>query len=166
MKLTRSKRNTPTAELPSNYKLGKNVEEETCNMLSAYGFFAYNTKNGVGGQPCDIIAMHGHLNLLLDAKHIEKGTRFDLRNIQDNQHDCFVGAQIYNGIDNCGFVIYCQETNTYYYLPYSLVLTIERANVERSINVNQLQLFNSKLNEWRKEYEDYDRCRDNDRRTN
>lgn len=159
MRLTRSKEKRTETQLP-NVKVGNDLERKVCNMLGAYGFFALNVSNGLIGQPCDIIAMHGKLNILLDAKHLEKGVRFDFKNIQDNQHTCFLYAKEHNNIVERGFVIGCDETNTLYYLPYEFVEMTERANTQKSVIVSQLQPFNLKLEEWRKLYENYDRGED------
>ena len=146
---------------PTNVKLGKHIEQRVCEVFKQYGFFAHNCVNALLGQPCDIIAIHGQLVVLIDCKHIERGTRFDFKNIQDNQYLCFKYSKDYNNITNTGFVIYCEETNILYYLPFNLV--VANGDYKKvSIDCTQLPLFKDKMNEWRKIYESFDRGENRD----
>jgi len=136
----------------SNVKVGNEWEKFICSALFKYGFFVHNCINGIYGQPCDIIALHPPIALLLDSKHIKKGTRFDFKNIEPNQYNVFAKASLYNNIQECGFVCICEEHNKIYYLPFSLVQASE--NYEKvSIDCTQLPTFTEKMNEWRARYE-------------
>lgn len=144
----------------TNAKIGADLEKKVCETFKQYGFFAHNCLNGLLGQPCDIIAINGKLAILVDCKHIKKGTRFDFSNIQENQYNCFLKAKEYNNIVESGFAIYCEEVNRVYYLPFSLVL----ANMDYkkvSVECSQLDLFKDQMNEWRQKYEDYNREQNN-----
>ena len=143
-----NKKNTAT----TNAKLGSDLEKRVCEILKDYGFFAHNCLNGVVGQPCDIIAMHGNINILLDCKHLNKGTRFDFKNIQDNQYACFEKAEKFCEIKRTGFVIYCEDLQKLYYLPFSLVKANQNYS-SISVHCEQLELFSAVLNYWREEYE-------------
>lgn len=156
MKLSLSKKSLA----PSNAKIGSDLERKICEVLKGYGFFAHNCINGLNGQPCDIIAIHGNIALLLDCKHLDKGIRFDFKNIQENQYNCFDKAEIYNNITRTGFVIYCELTQMTYFLPFRLVKANKNyKNV--SIHVDQLPTFKDTLNERRTEYENNDRGKNN-----
>lgn len=146
----KSKRSTKELS-PTNVKLGSDFEKRVCETFKNFGFFAHNCINGLLGQPCDIIALHGSVCILIDCKHIKKGTRFDFKNIQENQFNCFKLARVYNDINRTGFVIYCEEVNKVYFLPFSLVeSTMDYKKV--SIDCSQLPYFKDVINEWRNEY--------------
>lgn len=151
MKLHKSK--IKSTEL-SNASRGKSFEEETCQLLKALGFIAHNCKNdGLSGQPCDIIAMHLPVGMLLDCKRVERGTKFYFKNIEDNQYICFKYAPIYNNVHYCGFVIKLDETGQVYYLPAHLVIALGEDWRRGNVDCTQLQLFNKVASTWRKEYE-------------
>ena len=146
-----------------NVKIGTDLEKKVCDILTGYGFWSTNIKNGIEGQPCDIIACHGLLVLMLDCKHLEKGTRFDFKNIRDNQYTCFSNAYARNNIKETGFVIACEENQKLYYLPFTLVKKIQEIGMVSSIHVDQLPLFNVKMGERRELYEYYDRFENNNK---
>ena len=139
-----------------NAKIGKEWERNICLVLSNYGFWVHNMLNGILGQPCDIVAINGHLPLLLDCKHLKKGLRFSFKDIEDNQMTTFERASKYNNIKECGFIIICEEYEKIYYLPYTLVKTAEENGIV-SIDCTQLETFVDRANKWRKMYEDYNR---------
>lgn len=145
-------KNSNKEQEKSNVKVGSEWEKFICTALFKYGFFTHNCINGIYGQPCDIIALHPPVVLLLDSKHIKKGTRFDFKNIEPNQYNVFAKASQYNNIQECGFVCICEEHNKIYYLPFSLVQASE--NYEKvSIDCTQLPTFTEKMNERRARYE-------------
>lgn len=153
MKLKNLKSNTPT-----NVKIGSEWEKHICKCLQQYGFFAHNCINGLYGQPCDIIAINGGISLLLDSKHVKKGTRFDFKYIEPNQYNVFEKASTYNNIENCGFVIVLEEMQKLYYLPFSLVKANE--NYEKvSIDCTQLPTFTEQMNKWRADYENFNQLK-------
>lgn len=68
----------------SNKKTGNAFEKELCELLSNFGFWAYNFPNKTSGQPADIIASRDGTPCLIDCKVCENDT-FDTRRMEDNQ---------------------------------------------------------------------------------
>lgn len=68
----------------SNRAVGNAFEQELCELLSAYGFWAHNLKQDNSGQPADVIAARNKIAYLIDCKDCSaKG--FDLRRVEENQ---------------------------------------------------------------------------------
>ena len=68
----------------NNKKLGNDFEQELCEILADHGFWAHNFANRKNGQPADIIAVHGRIAWLIDAKECT-GDVFALSRIEFNQ---------------------------------------------------------------------------------
>lgn len=68
----------------SNKQIGSSFEQELCEMLSQYGFWAHNLKANNSGQPADIIAAKNERAYLIDAKVCETDS-FSLSRIEENQ---------------------------------------------------------------------------------
>lgn len=70
--------------MKSNRAVGNAFEQELCELLFGYGFWAHNLKQDNSGQPADVIAVRNKIAYLIDCKDCSaKG--FDLRRIEDNQ---------------------------------------------------------------------------------
>ena len=70
--------------MKSNRAVGNAFEQELCDKLFEYGFWAHNLKQNNSGQPADVIAVRNQKAYLIDCKDCSsKG--FDLRRIEDNQ---------------------------------------------------------------------------------
>lgn len=68
----------------SNRALGDTFEQELCDLLFGYGFWAHDMKQNNAGQPADVIAVRNGKAYLIDAKVCSvKG--FDLRRVEENQ---------------------------------------------------------------------------------
>ena len=68
----------------SNKTLGNNFEQELCERLSEYGFWATNLAMTKAGQPADVIAVRNKRAYLIDAKVCsDKG--FALSRVEENQ---------------------------------------------------------------------------------
>ena len=70
--------------MKSNRAVGNAFEQELCELLFGYGFWAHNLKQDNAGQPADVIAVKNKVAYLIDCKDCSaKG--FDLRRVEDNQ---------------------------------------------------------------------------------
>lgn len=70
--------------MKSNRAVGNAFEQELCDLLFGYGFWAKNLKQDSAGQPADVIAAKNKVAYLIDCKDCSaKG--FDLRRVEDNQ---------------------------------------------------------------------------------
>ena len=73
----------------NNKELGSNFEKEFCEMLSSKGYWVHFIEpNKSGGQPFDIIAAKEGIVYAYDCK-TNKGNRFRLDRIEDNQQLAF-----------------------------------------------------------------------------
>ena len=68
----------------TNKKLGSDFEQELCEKLSEYGFWATNLAMNKAGQPADIIAVRNKIAYLIDAK-VCSDRGFALSRIEENQ---------------------------------------------------------------------------------
>ncbi len=70
--------------MKSNRAVGNAFEQELCEILYSYGFWAHNLKQDNSGQPADVIAVRNKVAYLIDCKDCSaKG--FDLRRVEENQ---------------------------------------------------------------------------------
>ena len=68
----------------NNKKLGNDFEQELCEILSNYGFWAHLLNMNKSGQPADIIAVKNKMAYLIDAK-VCSSRGFALSRVEDNQ---------------------------------------------------------------------------------
>lgn len=59
-------------------------QHEVCKMLSAKGFWAYETINKQSGQPVDVIAAKSNICHIIECK-VTQADRFPLNRVEDNQ---------------------------------------------------------------------------------
>lgn len=123
-------------------RIGNKCELELCKLLSEHNFWCHLLSYNKNGQPCDVVAMKGNLNYLIDVKHIE-GTRFDFSRIEPNQHTCFDYAMWNCDIENCGFAIYSEVTCRFYWMNYDVY---NHRGEYNSIDVRNLELFENEIN--------------------
>lgn len=71
-------------KMPTNRTLGNAFENELCDLLYGYGFWAHDMKQNSAGQPADIIAVKNGKAYLIDAK-VCSSKGFDLSRIEENQ---------------------------------------------------------------------------------
>ena len=70
--------------MKSNRAVGNSFEQELCDRLFGYGFWAHNLKQDNSGQPADVLAVRNQVAYLIDCKDCSaKG--FDRRRIEENQ---------------------------------------------------------------------------------
>ena len=68
----------------SNRKTGTTFEQELCQTLSRYGFWAHNLAQNRQGQPFDVIAARNGKTYIIDCKVCEHN-RFPLSRMEENQ---------------------------------------------------------------------------------
>lgn len=68
----------------NNRTMGNGFEDELCEILSGYGFWAHNLKQSKSGQPADVIAVRNKVSYLIDAK-VCSNNEFPLSRIEENQ---------------------------------------------------------------------------------
>lgn len=122
-------------------KSWRETEKECLKNLAQRGFWCHLFSNDIGGQPCDIVAIHKKGTMLLDVKHCDK-ERFELRRIEPNQWNCFLYAKDL-GIE-CGFAIYCETIEKWKWLGFQYAVYLSKANT-KSVNINDLTDFNEKV---------------------
>ena len=121
-------------------KSWKETERECLSILQEHSFWCHLFANDVGGQPCDIVAIHKSKSFLLDVKHCVNN-RFELRRIEPNQWNCF---EYVNELDiTCGFVIYFEEVG-WKWLDFQYVLKNKHL---KSIRCEELEDFETWLGE-------------------
>ena len=105
--------------MKSNRAVGNAFEQELCDLLYAYGFWAHNLKQDNSGQPADVIAAKNKIAYLIDCKDCSaKG--FDLRRVEENQINAM---QLWNECGNGqGWFAIKVPTGDIYMLPLFVVL--------------------------------------------
>ena len=68
----------------SNRAIGNSFEDDLCNILFSYGYWAHNLKQNNSGQPADVIAAKNKKAYLIDCKVCSNNT-FVLSRIEENQ---------------------------------------------------------------------------------
>lgn len=68
----------------SNRKLGTDFEREFCEILHAYGWWAYNLAQKPGGQPFDVLCANYGSVWAVDCK-VCSNNRFDFKRVEQNQ---------------------------------------------------------------------------------
>lgn len=121
-----------------NGKIGEAIVE---SLLRKYGYWVHVTQRRVdGSQPIDVIAIRGNTPLLLDAKYVESGKRFDFSDVKPNQVSAMNYAMGFAGIKNCGFAIIFKELgdNVWFlwFHDYLKMKEGERASVAKEELVN------------------------------
>lgn len=99
-------------------KIGDKTENLLLKEISKFGYWCHLFAYNISGQPCDVVALKENKSFLIDVKHC-KGDCFVTSRIEPNQHACFKYASSLN--INCGFALYNQVDNTFYWLDYRLV---------------------------------------------
>lgn len=89
----------------ANIDIGNSIEDMCCELLQQHDYWACRLKGNANGQPCDVVAMKGSKNWLIDVKH-NKSDRFELSRCEPNQKTTFKYANRYCAINNTGFAIY------------------------------------------------------------
>ena len=130
----------------SNKTIGNITENYIVEVFSKFDYWAKLMPTNFSGQPCDIVAIKDTKNVLCDAKNVEHGNTFYFNRIESNQENCFKLASHYNGIKNCGFVIYFKEYNTLKWLPYLIVETAKENGIS-GVKIDSLEDFSQFIKE-------------------
>ena len=134
--------------MKSNRAVGNAFEQELCDLLYAYGFWAHNLKQDNSGQPADVIAAKNKIAYLIDCKDCSaKG--FDLRRVEENQINAM---QLWNECGNGqGWFAIKVPTGDIYMLPLFVVLAYKS---------RQSSLSYAEIHEMGKPFEDWvKKCR-------
>ena len=128
--------------MKSNRAVGNEFEQELCELLFGYGFWAKNLKQDSAGQPADVIAVRNKIAYLIDCKDCSsKG--FDLRRIEDNQ---ITAMELW---EECGngqgwFALKIEEE--IYMLPYFTVMALR--NSQSSMSFAEIYEVAKPLERW------------------
>lgn len=87
----------------NNKKVGNKIEVEVANYLFQKNYWVHLLKQGVKGQPFDLIAVKNNVALMGDAKHCSQN-RFDFNRIEPNQYTSMELA-LECGNTNIGFFL-------------------------------------------------------------
>lgn len=87
---------------------GKKLEKLVCEIAYKNGYFSHNIKNGINGQPFDIVLVKKDKVFLIDTKNVIKGKTFYFKRIENNQ---WLSMKLLNDKEfyNVGFVINFEE---------------------------------------------------------
>lgn len=89
-------------------EVGKKLEKIVCEIAYKKGYFSHNIKNGINGQPFDIVLVKKDKVFLIDTKNVIKGKTFYFKRIENNQ---WLSMKLLNDKEfyNVGFVINFEE---------------------------------------------------------
>ena len=129
--------------MKSNRDVGNAFEQELCELLSAYGFWAHNLKQDNSGQPADVIAARNKTAYLIDCKDCSaKG--FDLRRVEDNQ---ITAMQLWNECGNGqGWFAIKVPTGDIYMLPLFVVMAYRSR--QASLSYAEIHELGKSLETW------------------
>lgn len=128
--------------MKSNRAIGNAFEQELCELLSAYGFWAHNLKQDNSGQPADVIAVRNKIAYLIDCKDCSsKG--FDLRRVEDNQ---ITAMQLWDDCGNGQGWFALRVEDEVYMLPYFTVMAYR--NSQSSMSFAEIYEIAKPFDEW------------------
>ena len=121
-------------------KNGNRDEDLVVSTFKKHGYWCHNFAKGkAGDQPCDIVALKGNTNWLVDVKNVENGVSFPISRIEPNQWACFDYARNFAKIQNLGFVICFQRDDLKpLFLEYDKALEMYKTG-QKSINMSDLK---------------------------
>lgn len=129
--------------MKSNRAVGNAFEQEFCELLSAYGFWAKNMKQDNSGQPADVIAVRNKVAYLIDCKDCSaKG--FDLHRVEENQ---ITAMQLWNECENGqGWFAIKVPTGDIYMIPLFVVMAYR--NKQSSLSYAEIHEIGKSIDEW------------------
>lgn len=129
----------------SNRKLGNTFEDELCDILSSYGFWAHNMKQSKSGQPADIIAVRNKVSHLIDAKVCSNNT-FPFSRIEENQDLAMeLWRECGNGIG--WFALKIRESDNQIYM-ISHYTMIAYRNQQSSLSAKEIFELGTPIERW------------------
>ena len=121
----------------NNKKLGNSFEQEFCNILARDGFWVHFIEpNKSGAQPFDIVAGKDGYIYAFDCK-TNKGNRFRLDRIEDNQQLAF---DKFNRARNFNSYFAIKNENNIYIYP-SIILIHFKQNNQKSVVLKDEYLY-------------------------
>ncbi len=127
----------------SNKTLGNGFEQELCEKLSEYGFWATNLAMNKAGQPADILAVRNKIAYLIDAK-VCSSKGFALSRVEENQE---LSMDLWNSCGNGqGWFALKVPTDEIYMLPHICVKAL--AQVQSMLSFEQIQELGKPLEKW------------------
>ena len=129
--------------MKSNRAVGNAFEQELCDLLYAYGFWAHNLKQDNSGQPADVIAVRNKIAYLIDCKDCSaKG--FDLRRVEENQ---ITAMQLWDECGNGqGWFAIKVPTGDIYMLPLFVVMAYR--GKQSSLSYAEIHEIGKSLDVW------------------
>ena len=132
--------------MKSNRAVGNAFEQELCEMLFKYGFWAHNLKQDNSGQPADVIAVRDKIAYLIDAKDCSsKG--FDLRRVEENQ---ITAMQLWHECGNGQGWFALRVNDEVYMLSYPIIMMFKQGT-RNSIPLSEIPKIAKPLREWVRE---------------
>ena len=125
-----------------NKKIGNDFEQELCEKLSEYGFWAHNLSMNKSGQPADIIAVKNKRPYLIDAKVCSNGT-FPLSRVEENQH---LAMDLWNECGNGQGWFALQLDTKVYMLSHHLIMAYKEK--QSSLSAKEILELGTPLEKW------------------
>lgn len=104
----------------NNKKVGNKIEVEVANYLFQKNYWVHLLKQGVKGQPFDLIAIKNNIALMGDVKHCSQN-RFDFKRIEPNQ---FTSMEL---------ALECGNTNIGFFLVGEKIKFIKRETLKKLV---------------------------------
>lgn len=134
------------AKIKSNRAVGNSFEQELCDKLFDYGFWAHNLTQNRAGQPADVIAAKDGTAVLIDCKDCEQN-KFDLKRVEDNQ---ITAMRLWEecGNDQGWFAI--KINDEIYMTSYTIVMLFKSR--QSTMSLDDILRSSSPLREWVKRW--------------
>ena len=127
----------------SNKTLGNSFEQELCEKLSEYGFWATNLAMTKAGQPADVIAVRNKIAHLIDAK-VCSSKGFALSRVEENQD---LAMTLWEECGNGqGWFAIKIPTGEIYMLPHICIRAYMQ--VKSSISFSEIHEIGKPLDKW------------------
>ena len=127
----------------SNKTLGNSFEQELCERLSEYGFWATNLAMTKAGQPADVIAVRNKIAHLIDAK-VCSNKGFALSRVEENQD---LAMTLWEECGNGqGWFAIKIPTGEIYMLPHICIKAFKR--VQSSLSFSEIHELGKPLDKW------------------
>ena len=127
----------------NNKTLGNSFEQELCEKLSEYGFWAHVLNANKAGQPADIIAARNKVAYLIDAK-VCSNKGFALSRMEENQE---LAMDLWNESGNGqGWFALKVPTNEIYMIPHFCMQAYK--NRQASLSFSEIHEIGKPLERW------------------
>lgn len=127
----------------NNKTLGNNFEQELCEKLSEYGFWAHCLNMNKAGQPADIIAVKNKIAYLIDAK-VCSSKGFALSRVEENQD---LAMSLWNERGNGqGWFALKVPTGEIYMIPHFCIQA--HRNIKSLLTFSEIHELGKTLGKW------------------